>query len=93
MSTPDLPPAVLASADQWLASSKDSFSVPLANMRKAMAAGDTEAQLANVAIGVAAQAVGNADMCRGLSAAYVLCLYELARTQARLDEIIAGTSC
>lgn len=87
MSTPNLPPAVLASADQWLAGSKDSFAVPLANMRLAITAPDTEAQLANVAIGVAAQALGNEQMCQGLAAAYILCLYELARTQMRLEAV------
>jgi hypothetical protein len=89
VSGPELPPAVLASADQWLASSRESFALPLANVRKAMAAPDTEAQLANVAIEVAAQAVGDAHMCQGLAAAYVLCLYELARTQARLEALEA----
>jgi hypothetical protein len=80
-----LPPAVLASADQWLAGSKDSMSTPLASMRVAIAAGDTEAQLAGVAISLAAQSVGNAHMCQGLAAAYILCLYELARTQMQLE--------
>jgi hypothetical protein len=84
---PKLSPAVLASADQWLAGSGDSFAIPLANVREAIAADNTEERLASVAIGVAKQAIDDPRMCQGLAAAYILALYEMARLQQRIEKL------
>jgi hypothetical protein len=81
---PNLPPAVLASADQWLAGGTDSMAGPLAQVREAIASKNTEARLASVAIALSVQAIEDPQICQGLAAGYILSLYELARAHDKL---------
>lgn len=85
MITPQLPPHILAAADQWLAGADKLLAYPLAQMREMMAAPDTENQMAAVGLYIGDRAAGDQRECRELAFAYMLALHQLVVLQQKLD--------
>ena len=93
MTTPKLPPEMLAKVDQWLAGGIEKWAGPLAAVRRAMAGPTPENELAVVVLTLANQAVLNPDECLRLSSGYILALRQLARLQDQLAAAEARPRC